>query len=96
MGTIVLQYAKSIGIEVTCVDKIEKFEKLRTLGADFFIDYKRRLCKTGEQYDYILDVIAHRSVADYKRTLKPGGVFAMIGINGWSAITNDVISAVAI
>jgi len=80
VGTIVLQYAKSIGIEVTCVDKIEKFEKLRTLGADFFIDYKKEdYTKTGEQYDYILDVIAHRSVADYKRTLKPGGVFAMIG-----------------
>ncbi len=80
VGTIALQYAKSIGVEVTCVDKKEKFDKLRTLGADYFIDYKKEdYTKTGKQYDYILDVIAHRSVTEYKRALKTGGVFAMIG-----------------
>lgn len=80
VGTLALQYAKSIGAEVTCVDKEEKFDILRSLGADHFIDYRKQdYTRTNEQYDYILDVIAHRSVADYKRALKPGGVFAMIG-----------------
>lgn len=80
VGTIALQYAKSIGAEVTCVDKLEKFDRLKLLGADYFIDYRKEdYTKTGKQYDYILDVIAHRSVTDYKRVLKPGGVFAMIG-----------------
>lgn len=80
VGTIALQYAKSIGAEVTCVDKEEKFELLRSLGADHLIDYRKEdHSRTGHQYDYVLDVIAHRSVSDYKRVLKPGGVFAMIG-----------------
>jgi NADPH:quinone reductase-like Zn-dependent oxidoreductase len=85
VGTIALQYAKSIGIQVTCVDKIEKFDLLRSLGADHLIDYKTTdYTRNGVQYDYILDVIAHKSVADYKRALKPNGVFAMIGGSmGW-------------
>ncbi len=80
VGTIALQYAKTLGAVVTCVDKFEKFEMLRSLGADYFIDYtKEDYTKNGRQYDRILDVIAHRSVTDYKRALKPGGTFAMIG-----------------
>lgn len=80
VGPIALQYAKSIGAHVTCVDKKEKFDKLLSLGADELIDYRdAEYTQTGKQYDYILDVIAHNRVADYKRALKPGGVFAMIG-----------------
>jgi NADPH:quinone reductase-like Zn-dependent oxidoreductase len=80
VGTIALQYAKLLGAVVTCVDKAEKFELLRSLGADYFIDYtKEDYTKKSKQYDRILDVIAHRSVIDYKRALKTGGTFAMIG-----------------
>lgn len=80
VGPIALQYAKSIGARVTCVDKDVKFEMLRSHGADECIDYRETdYTKTGKQYDYILDVIARKSTADYKRALKPGGVFSMIG-----------------
>ncbi|MBX9782671.1 MAG: NAD(P)-dependent alcohol dehydrogenase [Chitinophagaceae bacterium] len=84
-GPIALQYAKSLGAVVTCVDKEEKFEMLRSLGADDFIDYRKEdYTGNGKQYDYILDVTAHKRVADYKRALKPNGVFAMIGGSmGW-------------
>lgn len=85
VGTLALQYAKSIKVEVTCVDKAEKFELLRSLGADHLIDFtKEDYTRNGKQYDYILDVIAHKSAADYIRALKPDGVFAMIGGSmGW-------------
>lgn len=80
VGTIGLQYAKLLGAVVTCVDKAEKFDLLRSLGADHCIDYtKEDYTRNGKKYDRILDVIAHRSLGDYKRALKPGGVFAMIG-----------------
>lgn len=80
VGTLALQYAKTTGAEVTCVDKPEKFDMLRSLGADHLINYQQEdYTRTGLQYDLILDVIAHRSVSDYKRALKPGGTFAMIG-----------------
>jgi NADPH:quinone reductase-like Zn-dependent oxidoreductase len=80
VGTMALQYAKSFGAEVTCVDKCEKFDILSSLGADHLIDYQKEdYTRNGQQYDRILDVIAHRSVSDYQRALKPGGTFAMIG-----------------
>ncbi len=80
VGTIALQYAKSLGAIVTCVDKADKFELLRSLGADHLIDYtKQDYTRNGLHYDRILDVIAHRSVSDYKRALKPSGTFTMIG-----------------
>lgn len=80
VGTLALQFAKALGCEVCCVDKQEKFDFLRSLGADHLIDFtKQDYTRSGVQYDYILDVIAHRTIADYKRALKPGGVFAMIG-----------------
>jgi NADPH:quinone reductase-like Zn-dependent oxidoreductase len=80
VGPVALQYAKSIGARVTCVDREEKFEMLRSLGADELIDYRKTdYTKSGKQYDYILDVTARRSVSDYRKVLKPGGVFAMIG-----------------
>lgn len=80
VGPMALQYAKSMGCEVTCVDKEIKFDVLSSLGADHLIDFmKEDYTRNGKQYDYILDVIAHRRIADYKRALKPGGVFSMIG-----------------
>lgn len=80
VGPLALQYAKMTGCEVTCVDKVEKLDILRSLGADYVIDYTQEdYTSTGNQYDYILDVIAHRKASDYRRALKPRGVFSMIG-----------------
>ena len=80
VGTLALQYAKFKEAEVTCVDKAEKFEMLQSLGADHLIDYRKEdYTRNGRQYDLVLDVIAHRKVSDYRRVLKPGGTFAMIG-----------------
>jgi NADPH:quinone reductase-like Zn-dependent oxidoreductase len=80
VGTLALQYAKSLGVEVTCVDHADKLERLRSLGADYVIDFQKvDYTDTGIQYDYILDAVADRSISAYKRALKPGGTFSMIG-----------------
>jgi len=80
VGPIALTYAKSKGAHVTGVDRKEKFELLRSLGADELIDYTTTdYTRTGKQYDKILDVIALRSASDYRSALTPDGVFAMIG-----------------
>jgi NADPH:quinone reductase-like Zn-dependent oxidoreductase len=80
VGPIALTYAKSKGAHVTVVDRAEKFDALRALGADECIDYiTTDYTRTGQRYDRILDVIAHRSASDYRRALTPTGVFAMVG-----------------
>jgi NADPH:quinone reductase-like Zn-dependent oxidoreductase len=80
VGPIALTYAKSKGAQVTCVDRAEKLDFLTRLGADEVMDFNTTdYTRTGKRYDKILDVIAHRSAADYRRALTPTGVFAMIG-----------------
>jgi NADPH:quinone reductase-like Zn-dependent oxidoreductase len=51
------------------------------------IDYtKKDFTKQGKQYDTILDMVANRSIFEYKRTLNPPGKFIMVGGTGSSII----------
>jgi NADPH:quinone reductase-like Zn-dependent oxidoreductase len=80
MGTFAIQLAKYYGAEVTGVDSASKLDMLRSLGADHIIDYAHEdYTKSGQLYDLILDVVAYRSVFDYRRALKPGGIFIIVG-----------------
>lgn len=79
-GAFALQLAKLQGAEVTAVDHPAKVEFLRSLGADQVLDYTREdFTRTGERYDLILDLVAHRSVAAYRRALRPEGVCLLVG-----------------
>jgi NADPH:quinone reductase-like Zn-dependent oxidoreductase len=56
---------------------------LRSIGADHVIDYTQEdFTKSGQRYDLILDVVASRSIFDYKRALSPEGIFVMVGGSG--------------
>ena len=80
VGTFAVQIATSLGAEVTGVDSAEKLDMVRSLGADHVIDYRQEdYTRNGQQYDLILDVVANRSVFDYRRALAPNGTFVIIG-----------------
>jgi len=80
VGTFAVQIAKSYGAEVTGVDSMRKLDMLRSIGADQVIDYTQEdFTKSGQRYDLILDVVAHRSIFDYRRALSPKGIFVMVG-----------------
>lgn len=90
VGTLAVQIAKALGAEVTGVDRTEKLDLLRSLGADHVIDYTRDdYTRTGQHYDRIVDVAASRSVSDYAGALSPGGVFVMVG--GSSALVYKLL-----
>jgi NADPH:quinone reductase-like Zn-dependent oxidoreductase len=79
-GSFAVQLAKLYGAEVTGVDNTSKLDFMRSLGADHVIDYTRQdFTRNGEQYDLILDVIAHRSAFALKRALKPNGTYFVVG-----------------
>jgi NADPH:quinone reductase-like Zn-dependent oxidoreductase len=79
-GTFAVQLAKLAGAEVTGVDNASKSDFLRSLGADHVIDYTREnFTKNGQQYDLILDLIAHRSAFAYARALRPKGTYFFVG-----------------
>jgi len=80
VGTFAIQIAKSFGAVVTGVDHTEKLDAMRAIGADHVIDYtKEDFIHNGQQYDFILDNDATRSVFGIKRALNPEGIYTIIG-----------------
>jgi NADPH:quinone reductase-like Zn-dependent oxidoreductase len=80
VGPFLVQIAKYYGAEVTAVARGDKLDFARSLGADHVIDYTRvDYTKTGDRYDWIVDIDAHHSLLDLRRALKPGGVYDTLG-----------------
>jgi NADPH:quinone reductase-like Zn-dependent oxidoreductase len=74
IGTFAVQLAKYFGAQVTAVDSAEKLDMLRSIGADQVVDYTREdLAKSGETYDFILDVVSKSSFSGSLRSLKQNG-----------------------
>ena len=80
VGIFAVQLAKLSGAEVTGVDASHKLNVVRSVGADYVIDYTQEdFTKTGERYDLIIDCQNFRSMFDNKRALRAGGTYAMVG-----------------
>lgn len=84
VGTFALQLANLHDVEVTAVDRAVKLDKLRHMGADHVIDYRREdFTRTDTSYDLILDVKTNRSPFAYARALNPNGTYATVGGDSW-------------
>jgi NADPH:quinone reductase-like Zn-dependent oxidoreductase len=79
VGPFAVQIAKALGAEVTGVDRADKLEMLRSIGVDHVIDYATDDVVEAEQrYDRVLDVAAFHSMFEWKRVLRPGGVYVAV------------------
>lgn len=80
VGNFAVQLAKSFGAEVTAVCSTENAELVRSIGADYVIDYKKEdFTKRGKHYDLVLAVNGNHSLFAYRRTLTSNGVLVMAG-----------------
>jgi NADPH:quinone reductase-like Zn-dependent oxidoreductase len=78
IGTFAVQLAKLDGAEVTAVDSTGKLDMLRSLGADYVIDYTEEdFTQNGVIYDVIFDVIGKVSFSRSKRSLKEDGTYLL-------------------
>lgn len=80
VGPFAVQIAKAMGAEVTGVCSSAKVDFVRSLGADHVIDYTQvDYTRTGERYDWILDVDGHHSILRARRALAPHGIYLSLG-----------------
>jgi NADPH:quinone reductase-like Zn-dependent oxidoreductase len=79
-GTLAIQLAKHLGAEVTGVDNRGKLDVMRSVGADHVLDYAQTdFLETGQLYDLILDLVAHRSLVRIRRALARNGRYLLVG-----------------
>jgi NADPH:quinone reductase-like Zn-dependent oxidoreductase len=80
VGPFAVQIAKALGAHVTGVCSTGKMDMVRGIGADDVIDYTQvDYTRSGQRYDWIVDVAGNRSILECRRALKPGGVYVMVG-----------------
>jgi NADPH:quinone reductase-like Zn-dependent oxidoreductase len=93
VGTFAVQIARALGAEVTAVCSTGNVEQARSLGATRVIDYNREdFTGGGERYDMILGANAHRSLFEYRRLLKPGGRFVLVGGGGRAMLQSLLVA----
>lgn len=78
-GAFAIQLAKNAGAHVTGVDNADKLAFMRALGADEVIDYRVEDFTRSGPYDRVLDLVAHRSVFAYRRSVARGGRYRCVG-----------------
>ncbi|MHA1958729.1 MAG: NAD(P)-dependent alcohol dehydrogenase [Candidatus Thorarchaeota archaeon] len=82
IGIIAVQLAKYWEAEVTAVDIARKFDMLRSLGADYVVDYTQEdFTESGRMYDVIFDIVGKASFSGCLKSLSDNGTY-LLG-NGW-------------
>ena len=78
IGPFAIQLAKYYGAEVTAVDSAKKLDKLRSLGADFTIDYAQEdFTRSGKTYNVIFDMVGKSSYSGCIKSLKDNGFYLL-------------------
>jgi len=76
LGTAAVQIAKLMGATVTGICSSKNIELVKSLGADFVIDYKNNdFTKNTNMYDVIYDSVGKTNYSKSKNALKSNGVF---------------------
>jgi NADPH:quinone reductase-like Zn-dependent oxidoreductase len=76
LGTYAIQIAKHFGAIVTGVCSTGNANLVKTLGADYVIDYtKTDFTENGEQYDIIFDTVNKSSFSKCKISIAKNGIY---------------------
>ncbi len=76
IGSAAVQLVKHFGAQVTAVCGTKNIELLKSIGADFVIDFtKEDFTKTDKKYDFIFDAVGKSSFAKCKPLLTNKGIY---------------------
>ena len=80
VGTFTVLIAKALGAEVTGVCSSKNLKLVKSIGADFVIDYtKENIKESQKRYDLIIDIAANLTAKDYINLLNPKGIGILVG-----------------
>jgi NADPH:quinone reductase-like Zn-dependent oxidoreductase len=81
IGTAAVQLAKYFKAEVTGVCSTSNIDLVKSIGADFVVDYtKEDFTSSGKNYDIIFDTVGKLSFSKAKKALTKKGIFLEAGI----------------
>jgi NADPH:quinone reductase-like Zn-dependent oxidoreductase len=79
VGSAAVQIAKYFGAIVTGVCGTNNIELVKSIGADYVVDYTKEAFENGNmQYDVIFDAVGKTSKNNCKKILKPGGKYITV------------------
>ncbi|HEV2238097.1 MAG TPA: NAD(P)-dependent alcohol dehydrogenase [Ktedonobacterales bacterium] len=80
VGSFAVQIARALGAEVTAVCSPPNLETAHSIGADHVIDYTQAdFTRNGQRYDLIVAVNGYHPLFAYRRALRPGGAYVLVG-----------------
>jgi NADPH:quinone reductase-like Zn-dependent oxidoreductase len=81
VGAFAVQLAKGLGAaEVVAVDRGDKADMLRSIGADRVLDYRSEDCTALQtRFDLIVDVASNLSLRACRPILAPDGMYVLVG-----------------
>ncbi|TGL45660.1 NAD(P)-dependent alcohol dehydrogenase [Leptospira perdikensis] len=80
VGTSAIQLAKHFGAIVTAVCSNGNFELVKSIGADFVMDYSEFHSENHKKkYDVVFECVGKSSISSNLRCLLPGGVLVLVG-----------------
>ncbi len=90
VGTSAVQLAKYFGAEVTGVCSTANLDLVKSLGADYVIDYKNEdFTKNEALYDIIFDAVGKISRKDCKNILTPVGKYITVDGQGIAKVNKE-------
>ena len=76
VGMFAVQIAKAMNAEVTGVCSAKNIDFVKSLGANFVLDYAEiDFTQQPEKYDIILDAVGTKTFAECEKVLQPEGVY---------------------
>jgi NADPH:quinone reductase-like Zn-dependent oxidoreductase len=92
VGPFAVQIAKAMGAQVTGLASTAKLDLVRFAGADQVLDYtKVDITRSGDRYDWIVDMDSFLPITGVRRALKPNGVYITLGGGNRTIFTGLVV-----
>ena len=96
VGVFAVQVARAAGAFVTAVDRTDKLEVLRRIGADEVVDYTTTdVTQRLGAYDVFIDVAGSQPPRRARRAVRPDGAYVLVGHDHYGASRKPLVGSIS-